>query len=82
MTVLATLELIAALFTAALFVCVLILAVAIHIYGTPALLDGRPLGSALDDSDRARLIDAADARLTTLVELNQTWDLPTREPRA
>jgi hypothetical protein len=46
------------------------------------MLDGRALGSALDDSDRERLIDAADARLTTLVELNQTWDLPTREPRA
>ena len=65
------------------FLSVLVLTVAIHFYGkVPPLLDGTALGSALDDRDRRRHIDEADARLALLVELEQTWELPAREPHA
>ena len=65
------------------FVSVLVLTVAIHFYGkVPPLLDGTPLQSVLDDRDRRRRIDEADARLALLVELEQMWNLEPREPHA
>jgi hypothetical protein len=59
---------------------VLALAVVINWRTTPPLLDGRPLGSALDEHAHERLtLDRALAEDRAVAALDALWDLPAVE---
>ena len=54
-------------------------------FGCPPLLDGTPLGSALDDRDRAHMLEAHDRDEERVcnafaLELEEIRNLPTVEP--
>jgi hypothetical protein len=62
--------------------CVLALAVVVNWRGDVPLLDGRPLGSALDEHAHERLLlDRALAEDRAVAALDALWSLPAREPR-
>ena len=61
------------------------LTVYIQFHGIPPLLDGTPLGSVLDDRDRAHLLEAHDRDEDRVcnafaLELEEIRNLPTIEP--
>jgi hypothetical protein len=47
----------------------------------PPLLDGTRLGCALDDTDRAHLLDLALAEDREVAALDSLWELDSVEPR-